>query len=63
MLERGFLASNAFYASYAQSDADIESYGDATTESFAELARAIAAGTVRDMLKGPVAHAGFYRLT
>jgi glutamate-1-semialdehyde 2,1-aminomutase len=62
MLGRGFLASNAFYASYAQSKEDIDAYGEATTESFAELARAIAAGTVQDMLKGPVAHAGFYRL-
>ena len=41
MLERGFLASNAFYANYAQSDADIESYGEATRASFAELARAV----------------------
>jgi glutamate-1-semialdehyde 2,1-aminomutase len=63
MLERGFLASNAFYANYAHSDTDIESYGAAVTESFAEIARAIEAGTVQNMLKGPVAHTGFYRLT
>lgn len=63
MLERGFLASNAFYANYAHSDTDIESYGAAVTESFAEIARAIEAGTVQNMLKGPVAPTGFYRLT
>ena len=63
MLERGFLAANFFYASYAQSDADIEAYGKATAESFSELVRAIRNGTVRQMLKGPVAHAGFSRLT
>jgi glutamate-1-semialdehyde 2,1-aminomutase len=63
MLERGFLASNAFYANYAHSDADIESYGAAVTESFFEVSQAVAAGNVQNMLKGPVAHTGFYRLT
>lgn len=63
MLERGFLASNAFYATYAQSDNDIEQYEAAVTEAFSELARAVATGTVRSLLKGPVAHVGFSRLT
>lgn len=63
MLERGFLATNAFYANYAHSDADIQSYGEAVNASFLELAQAIAAGTVPQALKGPVAHTGFYRLT
>ena len=63
MLDRGFLATNAFYANYAQSDEDIRSYGTATTESFHEIACAIKEGTMKPLLKGPVAHAGFYRLT
>lgn len=63
MLERGFLASNAFYATYAQSDEDIERYSAAVTEAFRELAQAIEAGTVTKLLKGPVAHVGFSRLT
>lgn len=63
MLDRGFLASNAFYATYAQSDEDIEQYGAAATEVFSELAQAVDSGTVKNLLKGPVAHAGFSRLT
>jgi glutamate-1-semialdehyde 2,1-aminomutase len=63
MLDRGFLASNAFYATYAQSEEDIEQYSAAVTEAFGELAQAVDSGTVRNLLKGPVAHVGFSRLT
>lgn len=63
MLERGFLASNAFYATYAQTDADIEQYAAAANEVFRLLAQAVDAGTVEQELKGPVAHVGFTRLT
>jgi glutamate-1-semialdehyde 2,1-aminomutase len=63
MLERGFLASNAFYANYAHSDGDVDAYAAAVKETFAELAHAIEAGTVKQLLQGPVAHVGFSRLT
>lgn len=63
MLEQGFLASNAFYANYAHSDEDVEHYGAAVQESFGVLARSIENRSVRKLLKGPVAHEGFSRLT
>ena len=63
MLERGFLATNAFYANFAQTDEDIAAYGQATAEVFHEIVRAVKEGTVRRLLKGPVAHTGFSRLT
>jgi glutamate-1-semialdehyde 2,1-aminomutase len=62
MLERGFLATNAYYATYAHQDCHIDAYLAAAGETFAELAQAIEANLVRSLLKGPVAHAGFYRL-
>jgi glutamate-1-semialdehyde 2,1-aminomutase len=62
MLERGFLAGAAFYATYAQSDSDIEEYSAAVQEVFLELEQAIESRTVKTLLKGPVAHKGFYRL-
>jgi glutamate-1-semialdehyde aminotransferase len=63
MLARGFLASKAFYASYAHQDEQIENYLDATSDVFADLAEAIRTQSVEKELKGPVAHAGFHRLT
>lgn len=63
MLERGFLAGKAFYASYAHQDRHVESYLDAVGSVFVDLAEAIDAGSVRERLRGPVAHSGFKRLT
>jgi glutamate-1-semialdehyde aminotransferase len=63
MLERGFLASNAFYATYAHQDAHIDSYLAAVEETFCFLAEAIERDRVESHLKGPVAHSGFRRLT
>ena len=63
MLARGFLASNAYYATYAHTDADIEAYLAAVGEVFQELTLASERGDVDKRLAGPVAHAGFYRLT
>jgi glutamate-1-semialdehyde aminotransferase len=63
MLARGFLASKAFYASYAHQDEQIENYLDATSDVFADLVEAIRTQSVEKELKGPVAHAGFHRLT
>ena len=63
MLQKGFLATNAFYASYAHQDHHVESYLSAVDETFAFIAKAIERGEVEKSLNGPVAHSGFYRLT
>jgi glutamate-1-semialdehyde 2,1-aminomutase len=63
MLDRGFLATGAFYAMYAHSDAHVDSYLAAVDKSFAAIARAVRDGTVEAQLRGPVAHTGFRRLT
>lgn len=63
MLEKGFLAKNAFYAMLAHTSEDVEGYLAATQEVFGVLAEAVHRGDVRSLLKGPVAHTGFQRLT
>jgi glutamate-1-semialdehyde 2,1-aminomutase len=63
MLERGFLASKAFYASYAHEDHLIDAYLEAVEEIFAVLADAVAKDSVEAQLRGPVAQTGFTRLT
>lgn len=63
MLEKGFLATNAFYASYAHQDHHIESYSKAVDETFGFIAEAIEKDKVEKLLKGPIAHSGFHRLT
>jgi len=63
MIERGFLASKGFYATYAHQDEHVERYLAAVAEAFALVAEARQRGAVHQMLKGPVAHSGFHRLT
>ena len=63
MLERGILASHAFYSMYAHTDAHVSRLEAAANESFAMIAEALEHGGVEARLKGPVAHAGFKRLT
>jgi glutamate-1-semialdehyde 2,1-aminomutase len=63
MLERGFLATNAFYACYAHTEAQVQSYVAASTEAFRIVAAALERGSVAQQLRGPVAHTGFARLT
>jgi glutamate-1-semialdehyde 2,1-aminomutase len=63
MLDRGYLARDAFYAMYAHTDQQLEGYAAACRDSFAEIAAAVRANRVAQMLRGPVAHAGFQRLT
>ena len=62
MLKRGFLATNAFYASYAHKDKDVQDYLSAADEAFAEISKAIRSGRPSKLLKGPVCHSGFKRL-
>lgn len=63
MLERGFLATTAYYASFAHKEEDIEMYLKATDESFAEISKVLKEKNIESFLKGPVCHAGFSRLT
>lgn len=63
MLGKGFLAGKAFYATFAHREMHIASYLVAVQDAFSTLAEAVKRGNVMDLLKGPVAHAGFFRLT
>ncbi|HCR52260.1 TPA: aminotransferase class III [Candidatus Kaiserbacteria bacterium] len=62
MLDRGFLATNMFFASCAHTDARIRNYLRAADEAFGVIAEAIKKGDVRKRLRGPEAHTGFERL-
>jgi len=63
MLKKGFLAAKAFYATYAHRQAHVDAYLSAVAEVFGELAEALKGKKVMEMLKGPIAHTGFHRLT
>ncbi len=63
MLDRGYLAKDAFYAMYAHTDAHVDGFAAACGEVFAIIAAAVKAGNVEQQLRGAVAHAGFQRLT
>lgn len=62
MLDRGFLASNSFYATFSHTEQHVETYLTATEEAFRIIAVAVENGTVGEQLRGPVAHVGFARL-
>jgi glutamate-1-semialdehyde 2,1-aminomutase len=63
MLDRGILATGSFYAMYAHTDAHVDRYLDELAAVFAALKTAIGQSAVRQLLRGPVAHSGFQRLT
>ena len=63
MLERGFLATNAFYASFAHTDKDLDSYIETMREAFKFISMAIADGNIEALLNGDICHSGFKRLT
>lgn len=63
MLERGFLATNAFYATYAHQDQHVERYLGSVEQTFAQVADAMKCNAIADQLAGPVGHTGFARLT
>jgi glutamate-1-semialdehyde 2,1-aminomutase len=62
MLDRGYLAAPAFYATFAHQASHIRDYLDAVGEVFAQIAAARAGGRLAEELRGPVAHVGFRRL-
>ncbi|MDB6127353.1 MAG: glutamate-semialdehyde -aminomutase [Verrucomicrobia bacterium] len=63
MLERGFLANGVFYPTSAHTPAMVENYLAAADGVFAWLRERVDRGEVKSALRGPVAHAGFARLT
>jgi len=63
MLDRGFLATSAFYATFAHNPQHLDNYRAAVEEVFAVVAQALATETVLQLLKGPPAQTHFARLT
>lgn len=62
MLRRGFVAGDAYYASYAHKDEHLDAYFAACDEVFAIIAKGIKDNNYKDLLECPVAHGGFARL-
>lgn len=62
MLKRGYLATNAFYVSYAHNKDDVEKYLQDVEEVFSLIKKKINSNEVNDALWGPVCHSGFQRL-
>jgi len=63
MLERGFLASTGLYTSFAHKKEYVNQYLNAVDEVFGTIVTVIKEGKVSSILKGPVCHSGFRRLT
>jgi glutamate-1-semialdehyde 2,1-aminomutase len=63
MMDRGYLAKDAFYAMYAHTEAHVDGFNAACGEAFEIIAGALNANQVDDFLRGPEAHSGFQRLT
>lgn len=63
MLNRGFLASKSVYVSYSHNEQYVEKYMENVNDVFGLLQKAIVEDDVNNLLKGPVAHVGFKRLT
>lgn len=63
MLERGFLTTTAFYASFAHNESHLISYEKAVKEVFMIIKDSIEKNALSKMLNGPICHDGFKRLT
>lgn len=63
MLERGFLATTSFYASYSHKGKHINKYLISVDSVFSFMAKILKEGNPERYLKGPVCHSGFKRLT
>jgi len=62
MLEKGYLAATTFYSTFAHTPEIIAHYLKTVNSVFGIIHQAIEQGTVKQWLKGPLAHAGFKRL-
>ena len=63
MLNRGYLASKSVYVSYSHTERHVDEYLKSVDEVFGIIEKTIEENTIHKMLKGPVAHTGFKRLT
>jgi len=63
MLERGFLTSKAFYATYAHAATHVDQYLSALDDVLEELVPYICDEKLGHIFTGEPAHAGFKRLT
>ena len=63
MLDRGYIAAAGFYPCCAHTDGVVRDYLAALDEALAILKGAVEKGNVLSLLRGPVAHKGFQRLT
>jgi len=63
MLERGFLASKSVYVSYSHNEEHVDKYLEDVDDIFRMIKEAIKKENIYNLLKGPVAHEGFKRLT
>ena len=63
MLNRGFLASKSVYVSYSHTEEHVEMYLENVNVIFGTIKKAVEKNNVYNLLKGPVAHEGFRRLT
>jgi glutamate-1-semialdehyde aminotransferase len=62
MLDRDYIADHNIYLSYSHTEEKINSYLDTVDEVFSIVETARNDGTVKDQLRGPVAHSKFERL-
>ena len=63
MLARGYLASKSVYVSYCHNEQNVERYMEDVGKVFSIIREASDKNNINELLKGPVAHAGFKRLT
>jgi len=62
MLDRGFLATNSFYCSFAHTEDIIQQYLRTVEEVFRLIKKSIDENSSSKLLKGPVCQSGFKRL-
>ena len=63
MLNRGYLASKSVYVSYSHTEKHVDEYLESVDEVFGIIEKTIEKNNIYEILKGPVAHTGFKRLT
>jgi len=63
MLKRGYLTSKSVYVCYCHKEEDVKKYLRNVDDVFNLISKAIGRKDVYKLLKGPVAHQGFKRLT
>lgn len=62
MLEKGFLASNVFYAMYAHTNEHVERYLEAVETAFEDIRKALDDNSLDQQLKGKPSQQGFKRI-